>query len=61
MVNGDTDTREDIFARSFNADIGEYVTRQVSLGPIGGNDAYDSLFKASRPTAAGSASSPRSD
>jgi Tol biopolymer transport system component len=45
MVNGDTDSREDIFARSFNADIGEYVTRQVSLGPIGGNDAYDSLFK----------------
>ena len=45
MVNGDTDTREDVFDRSFNSDIGEYVTRQVSLGPIGGNDAYDSLFR----------------
>src|SRR5689334_23422386 len=45
MVNGDTDTREDIFRRSFDSSIGEYVTRQVSLGPIGGNDAYDALFK----------------
>jgi hypothetical protein len=45
MVNGDTDSREDIFRRSFDSGVGEYVTRQVSLGPIGGNDAYDAFFK----------------
>ena len=45
MVNGDTDAGEDIFKRSFDSIVGEYVTHQVSLGPIGGNDAYDALFK----------------
>ncbi len=41
IVSGDTDNRKDIFERSKNTSVGEYVTRQVSLGPIGGNAAYD--------------------
>src|SRR5690349_7745373 len=47
MVNGDTDSREDVFARAYSEDIGEYVTREVSIGPVGGNDAYDASYKAS--------------
>jgi Tol biopolymer transport system component len=45
MVKGDTDTREDIYVRSFDSDVGEYVTREVSIGPIGGNDAYNAVFR----------------
>jgi hypothetical protein len=46
LVNGDTDARRDVFARSFEAAVGEYVTRLVSIGPIGGNQAYDATFSA---------------
>ena len=40
LVPGDTDTRRDIYARSFEEGIG-YVTREVSIGPTGGNNAFD--------------------
>lgn len=39
MVPGDTDQQEDVFVRSLDENLGEYVTREVSIGPNGGNDA----------------------
>jgi len=48
LVVGDTDNKRDVFARSFDpsaGDDGAYVTREVSTGPTGGNDAYDALFE----------------
>jgi uncharacterized membrane protein YgcG len=45
LVPGDTDTKRDIYERSFDAVIGAYVTREVSLGPAGGTDAYPALFE----------------
>jgi Tol biopolymer transport system component len=45
LVPGDADTKRDLFERSFDATAGAYVTRQVSLGPTGGNDAYPALFE----------------
>ncbi len=45
LVTGDTDTRRDVFERSKDAAAGgEYVTRLISLGPSGGNQAYDASF-----------------
>jgi hypothetical protein len=44
MVSGDTDQELDVFVRAFDAGLGEYVTRQVSLGPTGGNDALSSQY-----------------
>lgn len=41
LVTGDTDNRTDVFARAFDLGVGEYVTRQVSLSPTGGNAAHD--------------------
>jgi hypothetical protein len=41
MVPGDTDNKVDVYARAKDATLGEYVTREVSIGPLGGNDAYD--------------------
>jgi Tol biopolymer transport system component len=41
LVSGDTDNRTDLFARAFDLNVGEYVTRQVSLSPTGGNAAHD--------------------
>jgi hypothetical protein len=47
MVPGDTDQQEDVYVRMFDATLGEYVTRQISIGPKGGNDAvaahYDGM------------------
>ena len=47
MVSGDTDQEEDVFVRSFDLGLGEYLTREVSIGPTGGNDAqaahYDGM------------------
>jgi hypothetical protein len=47
MVPGDTDQEEDVYARSWDPSLGEYVTREVSIGPKGGNDAlaahYDGM------------------
>ncbi|HEX5990359.1 MAG TPA: hypothetical protein VFY75_09120 [Solirubrobacterales bacterium] len=45
LVPGDTDTKRDVYARSFEAGVGAYVTREVSLGPTGGNDAYPAQFE----------------
>lgn len=45
LVPGDTDTKRDVYGRSFDAGVGTYVTRQVSLGPAGGNDAYVAQFE----------------
>src|SRR4051795_13653232 len=47
MVSGDTDTKRDVYQRSYDAHSGieSYVTREVSLGPAGGNDAYNALFE----------------
>ena len=45
LVSGDTDGRQDVYVRSFDSGVGDYVTRQVSTGPIGGNDAFGALFE----------------
>lgn len=48
LVPGDTDNKRDLYARSFDETVGEdgaYVTREVSVGPTGGNDAYNVLFE----------------
>ena len=47
VVPGDTDTKRDVYQRSYDAHSGieSYVTREVSLGPAGGNDAYNALFE----------------
>lgn len=44
MVPGDTDQEEDVFVRSFDVGLGEYLTREVSIGPQGGNDAQAARF-----------------
>ena len=44
LVPGDTDTRVDVYVRSYDDGLGRYVTRQVSFGPIGGNDAYHAIY-----------------
>jgi Tol biopolymer transport system component len=46
LVPGDTDTKRDVYERYFDAGVGAYVTREVSLGPTGGNDAYNAQFEA---------------
>lgn len=40
LVPGDTDSFRDVYERSFDSGVGAYVTREVSTGPTGGNDAY---------------------
>ncbi len=48
LVPGDTDSKRDIYERSFDPTVGEggtFVTRQVSTGPTGGNDAYNAIFE----------------
>src|SRR6188472_876158 len=48
LVPGDTDTRIDVYKRSFEPTVGaggEYVTRQLSNGPTGGNDAVNAIFQ----------------
>jgi len=47
LVPGDTDTKRDVYQRSYDADPGieSYVTREVSLGPAGGNDAFNATFE----------------
>lgn len=44
MVPGDTDNEQDVFVRSKDATLGEWVTREVSIGPLGGNDAYPAQY-----------------
>jgi hypothetical protein len=45
LVPGDTDGRRDVYVRSFDPVIGNYVTREVSTGPTGGNDAFNAFFE----------------
>lgn len=46
LVPGDTDTKRDVYARSYEEGAEGFVTRQVSFGPIGGNNAFDAEFLA---------------
>jgi Tol biopolymer transport system component len=48
LAIGDTDNRRDVYERTFDPSVGEsgdYVTREVSTGPIGGNAAFDAFFE----------------
>jgi Tol biopolymer transport system component len=45
LVPGDTDTKRDVYERSYDEGVGAYVTREVSLGSAGGTDAYPALFE----------------
>ena len=45
VVPGDTDTRRDVFVRSFDPQEGDYVTRLISTGPEGGNGPYAAEFE----------------
>ncbi|HYQ78409.1 MAG TPA: hypothetical protein VEP91_04780 [Solirubrobacterales bacterium] len=44
MVPGDTDQELDVYVRAFDGGLGEYLTREVSIGPKGGNDAQPAIF-----------------
>lgn len=46
LVPGDTDQRLDVYQRSYDGDPGveRYVSREVSTGPTGGNDAYPASY-----------------
>jgi hypothetical protein len=45
LVSGDSDSSQDVFERSKDPSAeGEYVTREVSIGPTGGNDARDAQY-----------------
>jgi Tol biopolymer transport system component len=46
LVPGDTDTRRDVYERYYDSAVGQYVTREVSIGPTGGNDSYPAQFEA---------------
>lgn len=45
LVPGDTDLKRDVYERSFDIGVDAYVTREVSLGPTGGNDAFPAQFE----------------
>lgn len=44
MVPGDTDQEEDVYVRAFDSTLGEAVTREVSIGPSGGNDTLPAHY-----------------
>jgi hypothetical protein len=44
LVPGDTDSRQDVYERSYDPALERYVTRLVSTGPTGGNDSYPVLY-----------------
>jgi Tol biopolymer transport system component len=46
LVPGDTDNKRDVYERFYEGAVGieSFVTREVSTGPTGGNDAYDVSF-----------------
>jgi hypothetical protein len=46
LVPGDTDRQRDVYERSYDKSLERYVTREVSIGPTGGNDAYPAQFDA---------------
>jgi hypothetical protein len=45
LIEGDTDSKRDVYERSDDEDVGAYVTREVSLGPTGGNNSYPAQFE----------------
>lgn len=47
LVPGDTDSKRDVYERYYDGDAGieSYVTREVSIGPAGGNDAFNATFE----------------
>jgi hypothetical protein len=44
LVPGDTDLKRDVYQRSFDVGVESYVTRDVSVGPTGGNNAFDAQY-----------------
>jgi hypothetical protein len=44
MVPGDTDQEEDVYVRALDSSLGEYLTREVSIGPKGGNDTLPAHY-----------------
>lgn len=44
MVPGDTDQELDVYVRGFDDTLGEYVTREASIGPWGGNDTRPAFY-----------------
>lgn len=46
LLLGDTDLKSDVYMRSYDPSPGieDFVTRKVSTGPAGGNDAIDAFF-----------------
>lgn len=44
MVPGDTDQELDVYVRAFDSGLGEYLTREISIGPKGGNDTQPSAY-----------------
>jgi hypothetical protein len=45
LLEGDTDSKRDVYERSYDEDVDAYVTREVSLGPAGGNSSYAAQFE----------------
>lgn len=46
LVSGDTDHERDVYERSYDEVLERYVTREVSIGPTGGNDALPAQYDA---------------
>lgn len=46
LVSGDTDNQRDVYERSYDEALERYVTREVSIGPAGGNDALPAQYDA---------------
>jgi hypothetical protein len=46
LVSGDTDHDRDVYLRSYDDTLERYVTREVSSGPTGGNDALPAQYDA---------------
>lgn len=44
LVPGDTDQELDVYVRTYDSSQGEYVTREVSIGPGGGNDTQEANY-----------------
>lgn len=44
IVAGDTDQEPDVYVRAFDSALGESVTREVSVGPRGGNDTLPARY-----------------
>ena len=44
LVESDTDQELDVYARAYDAERGGYVTREISVGPRGGNDTLPARY-----------------